>query len=157
MRDSSPTDLLLFRVLPRRVQAYETTRHSISRGYSQFGTLTRVVSQEERRVAGLGRSHGRRRQRQAGLGSLYQTFASPEHHGDILVSRHVPALKIRQEHFAQRPLHREFQEPARSIGDAQFTTASLSHPMARCARHISKRHRTPFRLSAIGSPSQEQR
>ena len=132
-------------------------RDSISRGYSRFGALTRVVSQEEKRVAGLGRSHERRRQRQARLRYLHQTFASPEHHRHLPLSRHVPARKIRQEHFAQRPLHREFKEPAQSIGYAQFTAASLSHPMARRTRHVSKSHGTPFRLSAIGSLSQEQR
>ena len=151
----------LFETPPERkarwVPAHETAGRAFSRRHSRFGTLTRVVSQEERRCVGLGRSHGGRRQRQAGARSLHQTFSSSEHHGPLLVPRHLPARQIRQEHLPQRPLHCEFQKPARSIGHAQSPPPSLSHPMARRTSHLSKSHGTPLWLSPIGSPSQEQR
>ena len=155
VRDPARTHLLLLRILARRVQAHEAAGRPFSRRDSRFGTLTRVVSQKERRTVGLGRSHGGRRQRQTGTRSLHQTFPSPEHHGPLLVSRHLPTGQIRQEHLPQRSLHRQFQEPARSVGYAQSPAPSVPHPMARRARHFSTSHRTSFRVPGLGSPSQE--
>ena len=106
-------NLLLSRILARWVSAHETAGHPFSRRGSRFGTLTCVVSQEERSV-GLGRSHGGR-QRQAGPRSLHQTFPLPEHHGPLLVSRHIPARKIRQEHLPQRSLHWSFKNPRNQL------------------------------------------
>ena len=147
-------NLLLLRILARRLQTHETTRYQVSRRDSRFGTLTRLVTQ--RRVVGVGRSDGRRRQRQTRLGSLHQTFSSSKRYSSLLVSRHVSTREICQEHFQERALHCGFQEPPRSIGDAESVTASVSRAMARGARHLSKSHRTPFWLHAIGSPPQEQ-
>ena len=87
-------------------------------------------------------------------------FTKHSHHQNVtvlyLVSRHVSTREICQEHFQERALHCGFQEPPRSIGDAESVTASVSRAMARGARHLSKSHRTPFWLHAIGSPPQEQ-
>ena len=82
-----PKDLLLLRIMARRLQTHETARHPVSRGHSRFGTLARLVSQ--RGIVGLGRSDGRRRKRQTRLGSVHQTFSSSKRHGNLLVSRYV--------------------------------------------------------------------
>ena len=81
-------------------------------------------------------------------------FTKHSHHQNITV---LSTGKIRQEHLPQRPLHREFQEPARSVGHAQSPPPSVPHPMARRARHLSPSHGTSFRVPGLGSASQEQR
>ena len=68
---------------------------------------------ERRWDLGLGRSDGRRGERQTSVGSIHQTFTSSEHHGDLLVSRHVSARKICQDHQSSSALHRGLQEPSR--------------------------------------------
>ena len=54
-----------------------------------------------------------RGERQTSVGSIHQTFTSSEHHGDLLVSRHVSARKICQDHQSSSALHRGLQEPSR--------------------------------------------
>ena len=116
VRDTSSENLLLLRSVARRISSLEKTRGQVSRRHPRFGTVTRVVSQMW--IAGVGRSDGRRGQRQTGLGSIHQTFSSSERDGRLLVSRHVSTRQVRQEHLSQCPLHRGLQESPRSIGDA---------------------------------------
>ena len=116
VRDTPSKNLLLLRGVARRIPTFEETRGQVSRRYPRFRIVTRAVSQ--RRITGVGRSDGRRGQRQTGLGSLHETFASSERDGRLLVSRHVSTRQVRQEHLLQCPLHRGLQESPRSIGDA---------------------------------------
>ena len=62
VRGTPKKDLLLLRILARWLQTHEIPRHSVSRGHSRFGTITRLVSQ--RGIVGLGGSDGTRRKRQ---------------------------------------------------------------------------------------------
>ena len=91
VRDTSE-NLLLLRSVARRISSLEKTRGQVSRRHPRFGTVTRVVS--PRWITGVGRSDGRRGQRQTGLGSLHQTFASSERDGGLLVSRHVSTRHV---------------------------------------------------------------
>ena len=116
-----------------------------------------MVRSHARGTLGVGRSHGRRRQRQTRVGSLFQALKSSEHQRPLLVLGSIPARQIRQDHFAQRPLHRGVQEPAGSSGHAHLDAASLSQRLVARDEHLSRMNPAPFWLFNAGPASRLRR
>ena len=110
-----------------------------------------------RRSARHGRSDDGREQRQDGVGHFHQTFASPQHHGPLPLSRHVSSGQICQEHLEKRALHRGLQESPGSIGSEERGSSGISTQVERSVGRVSPRDVQTLWLPRSGSPSRQQR
>ena len=143
---------LLLRGLATGFRTSEETGHPLSRRASPDRRLGHLVPTRGRGVD-LGRFDGGRRQRQTGVGSVYQTLASSSHHRLVSVSRSVSPGQVCQNHIAQCPLRRGLQESAQSIGDSLSDDASVSHLLARRPGCVRRRDVTFLWVLNVGFAS----
>ena len=94
-----PTEIVYcYGVWQPRFTRVQKKRGSISSRDSHPDSIGHVVPRPDRGASGLGRSHGRRGERQTHVGFIHQRLPSSKHHGLLPDARFVSPRKICQDH-----------------------------------------------------------